>query len=46
MAPINPIITPKNCFRKKLKPKKNAPMIKVLSGVNELRIDTIELSIF
>ena len=44
-APINPMITPMNCFLRKLKPKKNVPTSKVFSGVSEFRIDTIELSI-
>ena len=31
---------------RKLNPKKNEPTSRVLSGVSEFRIDTIELSIF
>ena len=40
-APINPMITPINCFLRKLKPKKSAPTIKVLL-TNEIYTALIE----
>ena len=38
--------TPNNCFFLKENPKTSAPKINVFSGVNEVRIDAMEESIF
>ena len=44
-VPTKPIIIPINCCFLNEKPKTNAPKINVLKGVNEFKIETIELSI-
>ena len=45
MVPIKPIKTPKACLLLNPIPKTNAPKIKVFNGVNEFKIEAIELSI-